>query len=68
LAKTEALDNLRKRNAAQLAIDTTEYYAAHVAYVHRLYGSTLARMNGKPLRLVPSESKYPRMLPSKMPG
>jgi hypothetical protein len=50
LAKTEALHDLRKRNAAQLAIDASEYYAARVTYVERLYASSAApRMNGQPL-------------------
>jgi hypothetical protein len=54
------LDDLRKRNAAQRAIDATEYYAARVAYVERLYASsTLPRMNGQPLHLAASEPEFP---------
>ena len=60
LARAEELDDLRKRTATQLAIDATEYYAAHVTYVDRFYvSSTVPRMNGRPLRLVVVEPEYP---------
>jgi hypothetical protein len=51
LAEAERLDDLRRRNAAQLALDATEYYAPRVTYVERLHGSTAARMNGEVLHL-----------------
>ena len=56
LARVEELDDLRRRTAAQLAIDATEYYTAHVAYVDRFYASsTTPRMNGRPLCLAACE-------------
>jgi hypothetical protein len=65
LAKAEALDDLRRRDAAQLAIDATEYYAAHGTYLERLYGSTIARMNGQTLHLTASEPEFAHTLPAK---
>ena len=46
LVRTEELDDLRRRTAAQLALDAAEYYAPQVVHREWLGNSSSAKMNG----------------------